>query len=590
MFFSLADRALLTNLVAGGANYDQHSGCLAGTREKILDDIVGWTKQIGCQDSLFWLHGLAGSGKSAIAVSICERLQGAGTLAGSFFCKRDDERLRKPEAVISTIAARLARKYQPYGVELIAALRNNPDLADSALMLRFKGLIMEPLQAIEGSTPPNPLVIIVEALDETGTWESQKSLVSCLLQLSQLVPWLKIILTSRPNEDIRDFFSDENKAYVRERDLAQEDESAVTSDISALIRELLKSIPAKKMGRVHWPDEDVVGELALRAAGLFIWAQTACKFISSGLDPKTRLKQILADERSSDALVQLSRLYTTALDESFDGAEDNAMIIRQCVGAVVLTGTRKPLDDVSLNIMLQEHPELDVLRTVIDSLGSVLYRDKDRAIRVLHKSFSDFMTDEKHCPERYRIDPGMQNGDFAASCLQIITKELRFNMCGLENSFVLNAGVSNLQMRVKNNISAYLAYSCVYWTSHAIASPPTGSDGTNRENPIITRLLEDFFTTPSLLYWIEALSLLGQLRTAVSGLEDLVHWINVSALLIAIASVLRYLSFTRKRTAIIPNTQVTCIVSSLRSICQYPLVHPTSMFQHFPLAQSTLKQ
>ncbi|KAF8599427.1 WD40 repeat-like protein [Ceratobasidium sp. AG-I] len=524
-----ADRALLTNLVASGANYDHHPGCLAGTRDKILADIVNWTKQTGNQDSLLWLYGLAGSGKSAIAVSVCERLQRAGTLAGSFFCKRDDEHLRKPEAIISTIAARLGRKYQPYGVELIAALRNNPDLADSALMLRFKGLMVEPLQALEGSIPSSPLVVIVDALDENGTRESRRNLVSCLLQLSRLVPWLKVILTSRPNDEIREILSDENMPQVHERDLAQEDESSVTSDISALIRELLKAIPAKKMGRTHWPDEEVVGELALRAAGLFIWAQTACKFISSGLDPKSRLKQILADEHSSDAAAQLGRLYTTALDESIDGAEDNAMIVRQCVGAIVLTGDRKPLDDVSLGIMLQDHPGLDVLRTVIDNLGSVLYRDKDRTIRVVHKSFSDFMADEKHCPERYRIIPGQQNGNFAASCLQIMVKELCFNMCGLENSCVLNADVSNLHARVKNDIPAHLAYSCVYWTSHVITSPRIILDATHPEQSIITRLMDELFTTPALLYWIEALSLLGQLRTAVSGLEDLLHWINNEA-------------------------------------------------------------
>lgn len=588
----LADRALLNNLVASGANYDHHTGCLAGTRDQILVDIVDWTKQSGNQESLLWLYGLAGSGKSAIAVSVCEKLRDAGTLAGSFFCTRDDERLRKPEAIISTLAARLARKCQPYGVELIAALRNNPELSDSNMKLRFTGLLVEPLQALEGFVPPSPLVVVVDALDETGVWDGRSEflLPSCLLRLSQLVPWLKVIITSRPNDEIRDFFSDGNKSHVHERDLAQEDESSVTKDISTLIRELLKAIPAKKMGRAHWPDEEVVGELASRASGLFIWAQTACKFISSGLDPKSRLKQILADERSSDAVAQLGRLYTTALDERFDGSDDNAMIIRQCVGAVVLTGTRKPLDHTSLGIMLQGRQDLDVLCTVIDRLSSVLYRDKDGAVRVVHKSFSDFMTDERHCPARYRINLGQQNHDFTVSCLQIMVKELHFNMCKLENSCVLNDDVPDLRMRVQKDIPAYLSYSCVYWTGHMIASPKIALDDEKARKSTMTGPLIAFFTTPTLLYWIEALSLLGELGTAIAGLENMISWIDVSVLTIFATNIAHYLILSRMTSAFISTMQMMCIALSLRSICRYHLARRISMFQHFPSLQSTSKR
>ena len=49
-----------------GYRYGNRRGCLKGTRESVLNEIESWTKDFD-KSPVFWLNGLAGTGKSTIA-------------------------------------------------------------------------------------------------------------------------------------------------------------------------------------------------------------------------------------------------------------------------------------------------------------------------------------------------------------------------------------------------------------------------------------------------------------------------------------------------------------------------------------------
>ena len=78
------------------------SGCLPGTRMTVLTDLITWAK--GSSEGgkrLFWLHGVAGCGKSAVAASIFSLLMGE-VRAGAFFCSRDEAEGRNPTRLLNT--------------------------------------------------------------------------------------------------------------------------------------------------------------------------------------------------------------------------------------------------------------------------------------------------------------------------------------------------------------------------------------------------------------------------------------------------------------------------------------------------------
>jgi 2-phosphoglycerate kinase len=64
--------------VAKGAAFNvyenQHTECLRGTRVEVLRDIENWSRMSNAK-CIFWLNGMAGTGKSTISQTIAGRLK-----------------------------------------------------------------------------------------------------------------------------------------------------------------------------------------------------------------------------------------------------------------------------------------------------------------------------------------------------------------------------------------------------------------------------------------------------------------------------------------------------------------------------------
>ena len=82
-------------------------GCLRGTRRDVLLQLENWLKDE--QDHrVFWLNGLAGTGKSTITQTFAEISFADGDLGASFFCSRDFEDRSNLQMVFPTLAFQLA--------------------------------------------------------------------------------------------------------------------------------------------------------------------------------------------------------------------------------------------------------------------------------------------------------------------------------------------------------------------------------------------------------------------------------------------------------------------------------------------------
>ena len=112
MSYSLAESLVLNNCRrAHGAGYRQgdRNGCLKGTREGVLDKIERWAEDFD-QSPIFWLHGLAGTGKSTIAQTVAEKLFADGRLGASFFCSSGSDDRSNLRLIFPTLAFQLAQR------------------------------------------------------------------------------------------------------------------------------------------------------------------------------------------------------------------------------------------------------------------------------------------------------------------------------------------------------------------------------------------------------------------------------------------------------------------------------------------------
>jgi hypothetical protein len=87
-------------------------------------------------------------------------------------------------------------------------------------------------------------------------------------------------------------------------------------------------------------------------------------------------------------------------------------------------------------------------------------------------------------------------------------KELERDICGIQNPSILNSEVDDLSMRITACIPAHLRYACRHWAWHL-------------SNAMFSEVLLDLareFCPKYLLYWIEAMGLMGDLRNGLLAL------------------------------------------------------------------------
>ena len=108
----MADLELLGKLVPvhnAGYQAGHHDECLPRTRESVLDGMMGWAGNPQ-ERHVFWLNGLAGTGKSTITQTFSGIVAEAGTLGASFFCSWDYLDRKELRNIFPTLAYQSSAK------------------------------------------------------------------------------------------------------------------------------------------------------------------------------------------------------------------------------------------------------------------------------------------------------------------------------------------------------------------------------------------------------------------------------------------------------------------------------------------------
>ena len=74
--------------------------------------------------------------------------------------------------------------------------------------------------------PTHTLVFVIDALDECGTPQIRPGILAVLTDAAALAPWLKVIITSRPEADIQRFFDAPTQSSNLRYDLAVDGEAS----------------------------------------------------------------------------------------------------------------------------------------------------------------------------------------------------------------------------------------------------------------------------------------------------------------------------------------------------------------------------
>ena len=501
--------------------------CLPDTRVKVLQQIRTWADGDDGRD-IFWLSGWAGTGKSTIARTIAREYYNKECFVASFFFSRGGGDVSHAGKFVGTIATQLAQRSTAFKSLLVKAISKNEGISSSILKDQWNGLVLQPLSKLEAGSVQAPLLIVIDALDECEK-ESHVGqvlqLLSDLRHLSRLHS--RVFITSRPETPIRHGFSlvlDQDHQDYEDFVLHDISRSIVDNDIFTFLQHALTVVRRKHGLGEKWPGEEAIKHLVRKAAGLFIWATTACRFIDEGgnLFGPDRLSNVLnGDSSDAEPKEELNNIYTKVLENSINAyltqpEKDKFYgMLRGALGAIVTLFSPLPASSLA---QLLHMPEQNV-RAILEGLHSILDipRGSSRPVRLHHPSLRDFLLNSQRCRDvHFWVDEKKAHEALANHCMRLMSKNLQRDIYHLGDPGAKVAQVlsNNLACR----LPAELQYACRYWVDHLQRSEH--------------RLCDDggvhCFLREHLLHWIEALGWIEQSSEGIRAISLLESMVKVS--------------------------------------------------------------
>jgi hypothetical protein len=523
------------------SSLDSPDGCLKNTREDVLDTMLSWASGPSSSSSsmsVFWLAGLAGTGKSTIMKTFCQRVDNDDRfLLASFFASRNSAERRDPYAILHTFAYELATTSGLICPHVLSSLRAPRDVMQERMHEQVEQLLTGPIHKAQllGRT----IVFVIDALDECHKSAGVEGgpLIELLAQSLQHQS-VKLIVASRQEDSLTNMFRSLGPVSLRLHEIGL---AIVEADVRRILNEGFTDIRRKRflsLGTGEWPSQFQLDKLVHLTGPFFIYAATVLKFVGAPrFLPEQQLCQVLErgsaiSPDSSQPFLQIDKLYMNVLqsatvDDESNASRTNATLCRR-VGNLLRTlvlleepvsiRTLAHLMGVSSNVQEVDN-DVRALRSVLLISPASGSERVSETVSTFHPSFRDFLVDPQRCSdEDFLVKPATHQHELFYHCLQVLNKSLCYDICGIRELGLANADIHNLLERLALSVSEPLRYACRFWPVHMVSS-------SSLTEPVSTALLE--FCTKHLFHWVEVLSLCDDLSSAAKHLRQITVWFQV---------------------------------------------------------------
>ncbi|CCO35997.1 hypothetical protein BN14_10119 [Rhizoctonia solani AG-1 IB] len=491
----------------------KRGSCAPQTREVQIRLLLDWacTPESG---RTCWINGMAGTGKTTIAHTVCTKLDEACALGASFFCSRVIPECRQAKQIIPSIAYQLARFSVTFHHALDKVLQSDPDTHTRTLDKQYKKLIVEPLLQTKGTLPAD-FIVVIDALDECENEETVGQILDLILSPESNLP-IRFLVSSRPEREITQRMSgranEHNEAQLVLHDLNSD---TVKADIALYMRYELRRVPL---------NDDQWERITASCGNLFIYASTICRYIEEAYKADT-LDEVVssfvgahpgsAPQLGTDTIDQL---YRTILENAFNNPKLISINVQRTMKLLqTVLYAMEPLTTSALASLLALR-DANQVEALLKPLRSVLNITQEAGlVTTLHASFPDFMLSPNRSG-RFHCLPAIHHGVMAEACLRTIdATEPKFNICALPSSYLYDWEVPDLEERISRSISPGLTYACQYWSTHLKLS---------KHRDELIDGVRNFFLS-RLLLWMEVVNLANYLdlrERYASIIRDAERW------------------------------------------------------------------
>jgi hypothetical protein len=515
-----------------------------GTQYNALNTIQSWAESSD-GEPIFWLVGMAGTGKSSIARTVANclnkrrqffsrepQLDERTILGATFFMSQEDPDRNTAKLVFPTLARMLAVNFPGLGDQISKSFYRDTTVGHKKLVEQMRRLISEPMATVSKALLLSVrLIIIIDSLDECEDSSEAEELLRLLPNLCKYHPLnVRVLVVSRPVKHISNILSDPNfgaKKLTLEK-ISRRSNDADPDDITKFMRSELQDLIQPRDQERRWVTNEDIRQLVDRADGLFIYAATTCRFLKGADDDEEiqvlRLKKLIEgkpDEGTPEA--RLDEIYRKVL--SFPARnlsqEEKATVYMKyrCILGSIAIAFEPPLMTT-----LEKLTRKEGLGKTLMNFRSILevHTDDLSPLTFYHSSFRDFLLSKERSGIDFGIDEAVVHRDLFLNCLYIMNNNLDTDICDLKHPGTLSSDVS--KDRLDRYMPQYLKYACFYFSRHLMklstfesVAGYLGDDGEIYQ-----------FLCTKLLGWLEALSLLKEYGRSITIIKELQSLVTVS--------------------------------------------------------------
>ena len=210
--------------------------------------------------------------------------------------------------------------------------------------------------------PQHTLIFVIDALNKCGDDQDCPVLLKVLTKAATHALWLKIIVTSRPEDDIQYFFNFILQKSYSPYDLATDQDAE--ADLQTFAQSQFALVAKMWCLPTPWPDQLLFDKVISQADSLFIFVMTLVLALKQCENLEETLKAALQDS----GMKPLYNLYSSILK---DQRVPNNAEFRQVVGVLLTVALYHTLNEESIAELTGVMPNL--VKKWVNDLSSLLY-------------------------------------------------------------------------------------------------------------------------------------------------------------------------------------------------------------------------
>ncbi|TFK24780.1 TPR-like protein [Coprinopsis marcescibilis] len=403
-----------------GCAWDPSRACLEGTRVIHIETILSWAASLQVEPTasgarILLVPGPAGSGKSALAHTICKELERRQLLVCSVFFDHAGQQPTAEDFTVVLIQG-LCAISEPVKKAIAELIIKNKTLASASASRQIEGLVLPTIPHLPAG---RNFVVGIDALDEQPN-------PAMLTLLRDYVPRLpstfRFVLITRPDPRVMQYLENRPHIISFPHPLVGDKTQA---DIGILI-----------ITRLSFTDyrttisPKLLNAFIAKSEGLFLWAETVLNHIDNTYNQAAELADIIKGAslywtETETAAGKLDRLYEHILSKL---EWKNPRFVEKytiLIGALVTL--KEPLSRRGLAELYAPDgvTEGDVHRMCMlirPLLQNYSKDDPTRPIRLLHLSVQEYLAER--APQPFRIDCEVHNSKLVKLCLLAIRRGL----------------------------------------------------------------------------------------------------------------------------------------------------------------------